>query len=227
MDQGTAGYTESGDLVTERDMVLAIALRTAQRLRAEGITVVMTRTDRADPCLTPSDYTANGQALMAQGVLADLQCRIDKANTSGAKVMLSIHMNAYSDPSVGGTETYFDSSRPFAAQNQRFADLVQQDLLDALHGQGYITPDRGVTSDANLDAESMGTLPSSYNHLVLLGPAVPGKLRPSRMPAALCEVFFLTDPSEATAVTQPAVQDLIAGAFAQAIETFLSSPSGR
>lgn len=221
IDQGTSGYTANGTLVYEKTVVLQIALLTAQRLRADGLTVVMTRTSDADPCITPADLTPDGTAMTPSGVLADLQCRIDKANASNAQVLLSLHMNAYSDPSVSGTETYYDDSRPFSAQNQRLAQLVQQDVINALHAQGYVTPDRGIAADSQDNAESMGTLPATYNHLVLLGPGVPGQLVPSQMPGALCEIFFLSNPSEATAVTDPSVQNLIAGALAQAIETFL------
>lgn len=221
IDQGTSGYTSNGTLVYEKTVVLQIALLTAQRLRADGLTVVLTRTSDSDPCVNPSDLTADGTAMTPAGVLADLQCRINKANASNAQVLLSLHMNAYSDPSVSGTETYYDDSRPFSARNQHLAQLVQQDLINALHARGYVTPDRGIAADSQDDAESMGTLPATYNHLVLLGPGVPGQLVPSQMPGALCEIFFLSNPSEATAVTDPSVQKLIAGALAQAIETFL------
>ncbi len=222
VDEGTSGYTSDGTLVTEKTVVLQIALRLAQRLRADGLTVVMSRTTDADPCLTPSDLEADGQTIKVGGVLNDLQCRINKANASHAQVLLSMHMNAYSDPSVSGTETFYDSARTFSGQNQQFAHLVQQRVIDALHAQGYSTPDRGISSDGDVGGESLGTLPDSYNHLVMLGPAVPGQLKPSQMPGALTEIFFLSNPSEATAITDPSVQDIIAGALTNAIEGFLT-----
>ncbi len=222
VDDGTSGYTNNGTLVTEKTVVLQIALRLAQRLRADGLTVVMSRTTDADPCLKPSDLDADGQTIKVGGVLNDLQCRINKANTSKAQVLLSLHMNAYSDPSISGTETFYDSARPFSGQNKRFAQLVQQSIIDALHAQGYSTPDRGISADGNVGGESLGTLPDSYNHLVMLGPTVPGQLSPSQMPGALTEIFFLSSPGEATAITGSSVQDLIAAALTDAIETFLS-----
>ncbi len=222
VDSGTSGYTDDGTLVDEKTVVLQIALKVAAQLRADGLTVVMSRTTDDDPCIKPSDLSSDGQTIIVGGVLDDLQCRIDKANASNAQVMLSLHMNAYSDPSVSGTETFYDTARPFSNKNQQFAQLVQQDLMNAFHGQGYTTPDRGISADGDVGGESMGTLPDSYNHLVMLGPAVPGELTSSNMPAALCEVFFLSNPSEATAVTEPSVQTLIAGALTNAIETFLT-----
>lgn len=227
VDTGTQGYTSSGQLVNEKTVVLQIALRTAALLRQDGITVVMTRTTGTDPCAKPSDYTSDGSALTPDGVLNDLQCRINKANAAHAQVLLSIHMNAFSDPSVGGSETFYDPTRPFGAQNQQLAELIQNHLMHALHSQGYTTPDRGITDDTQLQVESLGAMPSTYNHLVMLGPGIPGKLTPSQMPGALCEVFFLTDPAEATAVVQPQMQNLVAGAFALALEQFLSESGTR
>lgn len=224
IDSGTTGYTADGTLVEEKTAVLQIGLRVAQKLRAAGYTVVMTRTTDTDPCVVPSDLTADGTAMTPHGELQDIQCRINKANSSGAKALLSIHMNTFDDPTVGGTETFYDSTRSFGTQNLRLAQLVQQGVIGALHAQGYTTPDRGVADDTQLQVETINGQPSNYNHLDLLGPAMPGKLKPSQMPGVLCEVFFLSDPSEASAVTEPSVQDLIAGAFAQALETFLSSP---
>ncbi|MGA7672604.1 MAG: N-acetylmuramoyl-L-alanine amidase [Nitrolancea sp.] len=222
VDSGTSGYTNDGTLVDEKTVVLQIALKVAAQLRADGLAVVMSRTTDDDPCINPSDLSADGQTIVVGGVLNDLQCRIDKANASNAKILLSLHMNAYSDPSVSGTETFYDTARPFSSKNQQFAQLVQQNLMNALHAQGYTTPNRGISADGDVGGESMGTLPDSYNHLVMLGPGVPGELTPSSMPGALSEIFFLSNPSEATAVTEPSVQNVIAGALTNAIETFLT-----
>lgn len=221
VDTGTQGYTSSGQVVYEKTVVLQIALRTAALLRQDGITVVMTRTTDKDPCAVPSDLTDDGTELTADGVLNDLQCRINKANAAHADVFLSIHMDAFQDPTIGGTETFYDPDRTFGAQNAKLAQMIQSDVLGQLHQAGYTTNDRGITNDTQLQAESMGAMPSSYDHLVVLGPGVPGLLTPTAMPGALCEVFFLSDPSEANAVVQPSVQNLVATGFALALEQFL------
>ena len=223
VDTGTIGTTTDGAEVEEKTIVLAIALRTANYLRRDGYDVVLSRTDDSLPGSTPADYSADGQMLTPDGVLADLQRRIDRANASHASVLLSIHLNGFSDPSVGGSETFYDASRSFGSRNQRFASLVQNSLIDAYRANGYTTPDRGVTDDEDLATESLGSLDGNYNHLVLLGPAVPGRLRPSQMPGALSEPLFLSNPAEASAVSQPDMQDLIANAYVHAIEQFLQS----
>ncbi len=221
VDTGTIGTADDGTVVYEKNIALALALRTAEHLRQDGIGVVLSRTDDSLPGASPADFTSDGKALTPDGVLADLQRRIDRANASGARVLLSIHLNGFSDPSIGGAETFYDSARSFGDANKRFATMIQSSLISTLRAHGYDTPDRGVTDDQDLDIESLGSLVGSYNHLVLLGPAVPGRLRPSTMPGALSEPLFLSNPPEATAVLDPTFQDLIASSYAKAIEQFL------
>ncbi|HEX3724352.1 MAG TPA: N-acetylmuramoyl-L-alanine amidase, partial [Nitrolancea sp.] len=217
VDNGATGTTIDGETVYEKTIALALAQRTATKLRAAGYKVVLSRTTDALPGLLASDLTPDGQSLTDQGVLNDLQRRIDRANASGAKFLLSIHLNANDDPSVSGTTTYYDSTRTFAAANLQFAQLVQTDLISGLRAKGYTTPDLGVLDDTDLDGNDLGVLPGTYNHLVLLGPASPGQLRPSLMPGALNESLFLSNVSEATAATQAAMQDLLASGYARAI----------
>lgn len=224
VDTGTIGYTENGTVVEEKMVALAIARQTAQYLDRDDVAVVLSRTNDSLPGIEPSDYEADGTSLTADGVLNDLQRRIDRANASGASVLLSIHLNAFDDPSIGGTQTFYDSSRPFAAQNERFATLVQNDLIASLRAGGYDTPDRGITVDQDLITDRFGTLGADYHHLVLLGPAVQSRLRPTTMPGALSESLFLSDPAEATAAADPGMQDLIARAYTRAIEQFLGVP---
>lgn len=222
VDTGTIGTTNDGTQVEEKVITLAIARRTAQKLRRDGIGVMLSRTNDSLPGSQPTDYVADGSALTAAGVLADLQRRIDRANASGARVLLSIHLNGFDDPSVRGAETFYDSTRSFAAPSKSFADLIQNGLIAAYRAGGYDTPDRGVTDDTLLQTESLGALTGNYSHLILLGPAVAGQLRPSQMPGALSEPLFLSNPPEATAAVTAAMQNLIAGAYTTAIEQYLS-----
>jgi N-acetylmuramoyl-L-alanine amidase len=221
VDQGTRGLTADGEEVLEKTVTLAVAQRTAALLRNDGIGVVLSRTDDSLPGSQPADYTADGTVLTPAGVLRDLQRRIDRANASGAQVLLSLHQNGFTDPAVGGSETFFDPDRPFSAENERLAHLVQSDVIASLHDAGLDVPDRGVTDDTTLQGDDLGALGVPYNHLVLLGPAVPGKLQASQLPGALSEPLFLTNPPEANAVSQPEIQDALARAYSRALEDFL------
>ncbi len=217
-DSGGVGTLDDGSLVEEKTYTLALAEKTAQRLRAQGVGVALSRTGDWLPGAKDADPSS---VLTSDAVLRDLQNRIDAANASGARVFLSIHLNYYPDPAVGGAETFYDSARPFGDVNAHFARLVQTHLIAALRSQGYETPDRGITDDQALDTDSLGAL-AGYNHFVVLGPGLAGRLRPTVMPGALSEPFFISNPPEATAIAQSAVQDLIADSYAAAIEQFLN-----
>jgi N-acetylmuramoyl-L-alanine amidase len=223
IDQGTSGTTADGGAVNEKTISLAIAQLTAQQLRSDGIGVALSRTDDSLPGTQPADYTTDGTALTPEGVFNDLQRRVDRANASGAQVFLSIHLNAFTDPAVGGNETFYDSGRPFSDQNVRIAQLVQDSVTAALRAHGYNVVDRGTSDDTSLQGDNLGAVGMRYAHLVVLGPDVPGHLRATAMPGALSEPLFLTNPGEATLAAMPETQDLIAHAYVTAIETFLRS----
>jgi N-acetylmuramoyl-L-alanine amidase len=84
VDTGVIGVTENGTVVEEKTITLAVAQATAADLRADGLTVVLSRNRDALPGLQPSDYASGGTSLTDFGVLADLQRRIDRANANGA-----------------------------------------------------------------------------------------------------------------------------------------------
>jgi N-acetylmuramoyl-L-alanine amidase len=223
LDEGALGLTTDGRVVEEKAVALAIALRAAVKLRSAGFQPVLSRATDDLPSRSSTGAAANQATMTAQGELDDLQRRIDLANESNASLLLSIHLNASDDPSAGGTETYFDSARSFGAESRRFAEFLQQAVVAALQAGGYDATDRGVIDDTRLQADRAGVLPESYNHLVLLGPAVPGQLRPSQMPGALNEALFLTNPEEADAALDPLVQDRIAVAYTQAVIHFFEA----
>jgi N-acetylmuramoyl-L-alanine amidase len=223
VDQGAIGTSLDGQTVMEKTVTLALALKTKALLDATGYRVVLSRTADDLPGLESADLSPDGTSLTPDGVLADLQRRIDRANASGARLFISLHLNASDDPSARGTETYYDSTRPFASDNQRLATLVQRNVIESLHGKAYDTPDRGIIDDTILSTENLGTLPDSYNHLVLLGPEIPGQLRPTQMPGVLSEALFVTSPEEASAAITPQAQDLIAHGYAQAVIDFFAT----
>jgi N-acetylmuramoyl-L-alanine amidase len=221
VDVGTQGSTLDGKNVFEKSVSLAIAIRAQAILRADGIGSILSRSVDALPDLTAADYTPDGHLLTPEGLLHDLQNRINRANASGALVLLSIHLNAYTDPAVGGSETFYDANRPFAEDNQRFARLIQNSVASAIRDAGYNSPDRGIADDTTLQSDGFGSLGVPYNHLVLLGPPVSGRLKPTQIPGALSEPLFLSNPSEASLAVKPEVQEMLARAYATAIEQFL------
>jgi N-acetylmuramoyl-L-alanine amidase len=224
-DPGTAsGTTQDGHGVEEKTVTVSVALDAAQQLRAAGYRVVLSRTgDTSVTRLTPADLT--GATLSTVGELADLTARVNCANLSGAAVLVSIHFDAYSDPAVGGASTLYDTARPFSAANQTLATLLQQKVVTAVAASGRQVSNRGIASDATAGGGEINAAGIAYGHLDLLGPVDPGYVdHPSTMPGALVEPLFLTNPAEASAALEPAVQQSIAGGITDAIRAFLHHP---
>jgi N-acetylmuramoyl-L-alanine amidase len=216
MDPGVVGGT-SGRRVLEKDATLAVGARLSALLRADGYRVVMARTqDSTVVKLTAADSVLG--SLTASAEHRDLLTRTDCANAAGAAALVSIHFDAYSDPSVGGTGTFYSSARTFAPASRRLATNLQTALVTALG-----TADRGVWTDDQIAAPSLTTSGSTYGHLIELGPMSAGWVDdPSKMPGALVEPLFLTNPAEAQLAGDEAGQQRIAVALETGLVKFLT-----
>jgi N-acetylmuramoyl-L-alanine amidase len=216
LDPGVVGMA-SGQQVLEKDTALAVAARLSDLLRADGYRVVMART-RDSTVIKLSTTDSVMGALTASAEHRDLAARAACANASGAAALLSIHFDAFADPSVGGTETFYDSARTFAAESHRLAVDVQAALVSALR-----TSDRGVWTDDQLAAPTLTSSGSTYGHLIELGPMSAGWVDdPSQMPGALVEPLFLTNPAEARLASDPAGQQKIAVALEAGLVNYLT-----
>jgi len=216
LDPGVVGAA-GGRQVQEKDLTLAVAGSLASMLRADGYRVVMSRTSDSLVALQTASDVAAG-ALTASAVHRDLLMRAACANASGATVLLSIHFDAFDDPSVGGTETFYDSARSFASESKRLATDVQSAVVSALR-----TANRGVWTDEQLAAPTLTPSGSRYGHLIELGPASSGWVdHPSEMPGALVEPLFLTNPREASVAASADGQQRIAAALKTALEAYFS-----
>ncbi|HXM72710.1 MAG TPA: N-acetylmuramoyl-L-alanine amidase [Candidatus Dormibacteraeota bacterium] len=216
LDPGVVGMV-SGQQVLEKDAALAVAARLSDLLRADGYRVVMARTrDSTVIKLSTADSVLG--SLTASAEHRDLAARAACANAAGAAALLSIHFDAFGDPSIGGTETFYDSARTFAVESHRLAVNVQATLVSALR-----TSDRGVWTDDQLAAPTLTSSGSTYGHLIELGPMSAGWVDdPSQMPGALVEPLFLTNPAEARLASDPSGQQKIAVALEAGLVTFLT-----
>lgn len=216
IDPGVVGGT-SARRVLEKDAGLAVATRLSTLLRADGYRVVMARTqDSTVAKLSPTDSVMG--SLTGTAEHRDLVMRTACANAAGAVALISIHFDAYSDPAVGGTGTFYNSNRTFATANRRLAVDLQAAMVAALG-----TPNRGVWTDDQIAAPTLTTSGSAYGHLIELGPMSVGWVdEPSTMPGALVEPLFLTNYAEAELASSDAGQQLIALALETGIVKFLS-----
>jgi len=218
LDPGVVGGTAAHP-VLEKDATLAVASRLSDLLRAAGYRVVMARTQDTTVIKLSASDSVYG-SLTASAEHQDLAARAACANAAGAGALVSIHFDAFADPTVGGTETFYDSARTFAPSNKRLATDLQSALVAALG-----TADRGVWTDDELAAPTLTSSGSSYNHLIELGPMSAGWVdAPSEMPGALVEPLFLTNPAEARVAANPAGQRAIALALEAGVVKFLTGP---
>jgi N-acetylmuramoyl-L-alanine amidase len=189
--------------LAEKDVNLAIALKLAELLRAEGYEPVLTRdTDRATSPL----YTGGGYA---GGLRYDVQARVDIANAAEADLFFSIHNNGSGDPGQSGTEVWYNLGRPFSDRNLALAEMLQENLLRRIRALGYPAVDRGIKDDSNFRVFRGQT----YN-LYVLGPGTgPREHVPTMMPGVLGESLFLSNPGDARMLAQERTLDAIAAGY--------------
>jgi N-acetylmuramoyl-L-alanine amidase len=225
LDPGGVGETESGQTIDEADETLPVELDAMDLLRAKGFTVVVSRT-RAETVARFRPGDVAGGLFTVQGEHDDVAARDVCPNRARANVLVGIYFDAGGSPLNAGSVTGYDTDRTFSVQNQKLATLVQADVLDAMNAQGWGIPDLGAVDDSELGGPALTTAAADYDHLLLLGPADPGyAATPSRMPGALIEPLFITDPYEGSLAASTSGQQVIAGGLAQAVVQYFAPPA--
>lgn len=210
MDAGAPASIEvNGQVLLEKDFTLRIAKLAAGILEADGFTVVLTR---------DGDYLVNTQGadINQDGEISngdELQARVDIANAAHADLLISIHLNAFDDPSASGTETYYCDARPFSDKNKALAALLEKATIDALAKSGYTSMDRGIKLDMT---------PDDPRHMVLHGPAGGKILRPSLMPSSTVEVLYMSNPQEAELLKNEGTLENVAEGIDTAVKRYFA-----
>jgi N-acetylmuramoyl-L-alanine amidase len=183
LDPGHGG-TDSGAVntkyrLTEKAQTLDVAYKLKALLVEDGCTVYMTRTSNSQTLSNNDRYTY--------------------ANSTGANVLVSIHMNGSTNPSTDYTTTLFGKWR----KDKALASTVFSSLsnLTAANGTGTIATRK----------------PYSFASGVLLK---------SNMPATIAETVFITNDREGQLLSNGtgARQQQIAQALRVGIEDYLSTP---
>lgn len=169
LDWGVPNPWDNTVSKAEKADTLAIGLALRELLQAQGITVVMTRTD--DSALAGDDYPqlgcngpawrdvdGDGEAGFEESgrtrTRDELQARIDLANLARADLLLSIHINSITQDGVAYqiavTETYYDDETPWGESGSgTLGRGVQAGVVDALGGvTDYDRQDRGTEAVA-------------------------------------------------------------------------------
>jgi N-acetylmuramoyl-L-alanine amidase len=182
LDAGHGG-TDSGAVntkygLTEKAQTLNVANRLKALLEGDGCTVYMTRTSNSQTLSNNDRYTY--------------------ANTTGANILVSIHMNGSTNPSTDYTTTLFGKWR----KDKTLANTVFSSLstLPAANGSGLIAT----------------RTPYSFASGVLLK---------SNMPATIAETVFITNDREGQLLSNGtgARQQQIAQALRVGIEDYLTT----
>lgn len=127
LDPGHGGSNPGAVGITglwESKVNFNVAQKVAGYLRAQGATVILTRT---------GDYDVS------------LSGRVNIAHNNGAHIFVSIHSNSHPDPNIRGTETYYNTNYQGTA-SRRLATLIQEEMVSrsglrnigVLYGSYYV-----------------------------------------------------------------------------------------
>jgi N-acetylmuramoyl-L-alanine amidase len=229
-DPGGVGTTEAGKTVYEADVTLPVELDTMALLRADGYTVVVSRT-RASTVLRLGPGDLDGNELSLVGAHDEVAARDICANDAHADLLVGIYFDASSSPYAAGSVTTYDAVRSFSRANLRFAQLLQSSVVSAMNAKGWQIPNDGVLDDVGMGSNNgdpatseLAAMAQEYDHIMLLGPAMNGYFStPSEMPGALIEPLYITDPFEGSIAANPTDQQVIAGGIATAVERYFGS----
>ena len=218
-DVGAVRYdTEGEPEMLERDINLAVALKTERLLLARGYQVVLSRESGERP--------GNGEDVNGDGRINrrdELQAVVDSANESGADLFLGMHSNSSYDSTDSGVEVYYCSDREFGEESLRLAKLLLANLLLELRAIGHQAEDRGVKDDTVLYSYGL-----RQGHLFVLGPIHTRRgrsdhPRATEMPGALGESLFMSNDAEAEILASTQGQWALARNYVAAIEAYFKS----
>jgi N-acetylmuramoyl-L-alanine amidase len=224
-DRGFTRVSDNGvPAMQEATLVLQQAWDLEARLKQRGYTVIMTRD--TDTAVNEEGKDVNGDGRTAahdppgsdrNEVLDELQARINICNAANADLLVSMHINGYSNQHPRGYETWFTRERPFGDRNAVFATLAYAHLKEQLAKIGYVLPaeeERGVLPDSTADVQKEHSL---FNHFIMTGPEIPGIISPSKMPGAIVEALFVSNDGDAAVLADPGGENAIVTAYETAI----------
>ena len=219
IDPGHGGYdpgTESSAGVAEKDLALQIATRLKAALEARGIRAELTR---------------------STDVFISLAERTRIANSAGADLFVSIHLNSSPNTETAGIEVYY-------LNNTTDHATIRLARMENGGGDGYGAPDASnlnyILTDLRqnykaseaaslakmIDAQTVADLDSGLGMNVN---ALGAKMGPfyvlvgAHMPAVLVECGFMSNPAEAARLESPSYQDLLARGIATSVADYFDA----
>ena len=205
----------------EKDIALAVALKTGSKIKADhpNVRVLYTR-DR--------------------DVFVGLQARSDFANRHKASLFISIHLNSSPSGSAYGTETYVigmnkQSNNLNVAMRENKAMLLESDYkttykgFDPTNAESYIIFDLMQEAYINRSIDIAKFVERQYknNGRTSRGVRQEGLwvLSQSAMPSILTEIGFISNANDAAYLGSESGQEEAAGAISRAFTKFYDSKS--
>lgn len=187
LDPGHGGTDPGaiGSNTQEKAITLAVAQKTKLLLEQAGAKVLMTRQVDKDV------FGPNASAV------DELSARSNVGNNNKADVFISIHINSFTDPSVGGIASYY---YPKTGYDTLLADNLQDNLASSISG-GF--SDRGI---------------HQANFYVL---------KNTVMPATLVELGFISNPQEEKLMNTPQFQQEAAQGLVNGLERFFAQAAAK
>lgn len=128
----------------------------------------------------------------------DDESRATFANEARADLFISLHVDSHASPVPNGVATYYFGTDRFgqsSAMGERFAELVLREIV------------------ARTDLLNCGTHGKTWD-----------LLRRTRMPAVRLDLGYLTNPSDAARLADPAFRDVVAEAILVAVQRLYLPP---
>lgn len=179
IDPGAVGI----DNVLEKDLNLLVANFVSEYLANKGVRVLMTRSEDKQLEIEGSRLSAKTQ---------DLRARVDIANSHSNGILVSIHMNTFSDSSAQGLQVWYSA-------NGKLSEILAQDIQTNVAKTVQPNNKRQIKKDPN----------SIYI------------LRNSKIPAALVECGFLSNPDEVELLKDKKYQQELSKSIADGILIYL------
>ena len=214
IDPGHGGHdpgTMNKSGLREKDLVLDVSRRLRKLLEKDGFEVVMTR-DR--------------------DVFIPLEERTAIANSKGADLFVSVHVNAARSTKPRGTETYFlnlattpDAEEVAARENAVTTRRVSElgSILQKVLNNEKITESRELASrvQTSLSTKLYSSATDSRNRGVKTAPFY--VLLGAQMPSVLVEVAYLTNRKDAELLGDEAFRQKVAESIAVGVRGYQNS----
>ena len=195
----------------EKDIVLQVAKKLAAKLKKDlGYEVILTRND---------------------DTFISLEQRTAIANTNGADLFISLHLNAHPSAKIFGFETYYlslssdsEAIRVAALENATsthqlsdlqniLADIMKNSKIDESSRLAQQVQDAlfsGLTDRKYLQVKNLGVKKAPF--YVLIG---------AEMPAILIEMAFISNKADATQMKKEGYQDALAAEIVHGLQCYI------